>query len=66
MKIPIDSSPYNTLNLQKMAVSDVEAVFYLGGHEHLRDPTPLISFVPASMTWSTLLASLRQTKQEVM
>ncbi len=59
MKIPTDSIPNNTLTLKNMVATDVEAVFYLDGHEHLRDPTPLISLLPATVTWLELLASLR-------
>ena len=65
MKIQTDSVLHSTLNLQKMTATDVEAVFYLDGHEHLRDPTLLMSLAPAAMTWLELLGTLRKVKQEM-
>lgn len=63
MNIPINSISYKKLSLRTMSATDVDAVFYIDGHEHLRDPTPLTSLMPATVTWLKLLASLRQVKK---
>ncbi len=66
MKIPKNSIPHNTPNLQNMLATDVEAVFYLDDHDHRIDLMPLLSLAPASTTWLKLLASLRQVKQAII